>query len=210
MKSYRALMFIVTILVTGLAWRFGPDLVDALRFKHELGGLQIAGAGSGKRAHDLAQTCGLCHGLSGNSVNENYPSLAGQPVAYLADQLNAFAADQRSSTQMQPLAAQLTPGDRDLIAAYYAALPPTPAVADSAVLRPCATCHGNRLQGADKPLAVPRLAGQGREYLVRQLVAYRSGRRIDPSGSMSTIAGTLDDADIQSVADAIAGKALVR
>jgi cytochrome c553 len=39
---------------------------------------------------------------------------------------------------------------------------------------PCIGCHGDKLQGMDM---VPRLAGRSPSYLLRQLLAFRSGAR---------------------------------
>lgn len=207
-KATRLLLLLGAVLAAALLACYGTDLLDALRFKRELDRYQADRTGSGKCAHDLAQTCGLCHGLNGNSRNGHYPSLAGQPAAYLADQLSAFAGNQRLAPQMQPLAAQLTVTEREQIANYYASLPAEASLHTGGdAIRSCTACHGDRLQGMDKPLPIPRLAGQGREYVIAQLQAYRNGERIDPSGSMSAIAGALDDAAIQAIALAIAGKA---
>ena len=38
----------------------------------------------------------------------------------------------------------------------------------------CASCHGDNAQGKD---AIPRLAGQHPEYLVKQLAAFKSQQR---------------------------------
>lgn len=74
----------------------------------------------------------------------------------------------------------------------------------------CATCHG--ANGEGQPQAgFPRLAGQGRAYLAKQLGDFRSGARQDPV--MGPIAKALsakqaaDAADYFSTLPAIASKA---
>jgi cytochrome c553 len=47
-------------------------------------------AGSAEAGAAKAATCVACHGAAGNSVNEQWPSLAGQNAAYIADQLKRF------------------------------------------------------------------------------------------------------------------------
>jgi cytochrome c553 len=46
---------------------------------------------------------------------------------------------------------------------------------------PCIACHGDRLQGT---ALIPRLAGRSPTYLLRQLVAFRSGARAGPNGAL--------------------------
>jgi cytochrome c553 len=56
----------------------------------------------------------------------------------------------------------------------------------------CANCHGP--QGLATMPRTPHLAGQDQDYLVEQLIHYRSGRR--HHAIMSLIAKTLSDQDI--------------
>lgn len=62
--------------------------------------------------------------------------------------------------------------------------------------RACAACHGP-LGIATLPIA-PNLAGQPESYLVEQLKAYRSGKRVNDM--MSLIAKPLGDDDIAQLA----------
>jgi cytochrome c553 len=69
----------------------------------------------------------------------------------------------------------------------------------------CTTCHGARGEGSEA-VAAPALAGQHAAYLARQLANFRAGRRgYDPADTggitMRSIAATLSDADIQSLAE---------
>ena len=58
-----------------------------------------------------AATCTACHGLNGNSVNPEWPNLAGQSPAYVAEQLHLFKAKVRVNPIMQPIVDPLTPED---------------------------------------------------------------------------------------------------
>lgn len=60
----------------------------------------------------------------------------------------------------------------------------------------CQACHGR--EGISESGAFPNLAGQKKEYLVRQLEAFRSGQR--KNDFMAAIAGQLSDADIGALA----------
>jgi cytochrome c553 len=59
----------------------------------------------------------------------------------------------------------------------------------------CQTCHGK--DGLSKLPGAPNLAGQGQDYMIAALRAYRDGER--KSDIMNTIAQPLKDADIADV-----------
>lgn len=60
----------------------------------------------------------------------------------------------------------------------------------------CQACHGR--EGISESGAFPNLAGQKKDYLVRQLQAFRAGQR--KNDFMSAIAGQLSDADMETLA----------
>ena len=60
----------------------------------------------------------------------------------------------------------------------------------------CAACHG--ADGISKVPTFPNLKGQKDAYLVKQLKAFRDGKRKDPS--MNGLAKPLTDADIDNLA----------
>jgi cytochrome c553 len=49
------------------------------------------------------------------------------------------------------------------------------------VAPPCIICHGDHLQGT---ATIPRLAGRSPTYLLRQLVAFKSGARAGANGAL--------------------------
>ena len=61
----------------------------------------------------------------------------------------------------------------------------------------CENCHGR--DGVAVLAGAPNLSGQPKEYLLRQLHAYRSGSR--QNEQMSVVAKTLTDADIENMAE---------
>jgi cytochrome c553 len=63
--------------------------------------------------------------------------------------------------------------------------------------RMCATCHGPL--GISNAPDAPHLAGQPRIYLVAQMKAFRSGKRVHEV--MNVVARPLSDADIEALAD---------
>jgi cbb3-type cytochrome c oxidase subunit III len=141
------------------------------------------------------QVCANCHGPHGDSVSSAFPRLAGQQAAYIEVQLKAFKDQSRGDPYAQAymwgMASQLDEGTMKRLGAYYAAERPNPGRTGDAArmakgknifnnglpeggILACASCHGENAQGKD---AIPRLAGQHPEYLVKQLAAFKSMQR---------------------------------
>jgi cytochrome c553 len=157
-------------------------------------------AGSGKSTgqqtvEGTQQVCSSCHGSDGKGVSPTFPRLAGQQDEYLAVQLKAFRdktrADPHAHTYMWGMAAKLSDETIDGLAASYSAMPPaagttgdtTDVAAGEKIylegvpardVPACAACHGEKAEGAGP---IPRLAGQQRGYLERQLSAFASNAR---------------------------------
>ena len=160
-----------------------------------------------------AQVCVACHGPDGNSANPAVPSLAGQPAQFVSTQLLMFREGKRKDAQMAPFAANLSNTDLNNIAAYFAAqkpAPPTfsasPADAEAGVRLAqrfnCVQCHGAALAGQQH---IPRLAGQQHEYLKTQLRGFKASTRFDMDGQMTSAVQALSDADIETLANYLAG-----
>jgi cytochrome c553 len=159
-------------------------------------GAGVAHAAENAAAVDLfKRVCSTCHGAQGISISPTFPNLAGQQAEYLEVQLKAFRdrsrGDPHAQAFMWGMAAQLTDDTIKAIAAYLAAQPPAPAkpagaaeVAAGAKLYgegiekqdvpACQTCHLDKAQGGG---AIPRLAGQHRSYLEKQLEAFAANLR---------------------------------
>jgi cytochrome c553 len=173
-----------------------------------------------------AAACIACHGAKGEgNAAAGFPRLAGLPAAYLAAQLDQFAAARRQSPVMGPIAKQLTGPERKAVADYYGALPAAPALGggDKAALRQadtgrwlalrgrwdanlpaCVQCHGPG--GGGIGAAFPALAGQSSAYLAAQLHAFKSGARAGgPQDLMKVVASKLSDGDITAVANYFGG-----
>jgi cytochrome c553 len=138
----------------------------------------------------VTRVCSTCHGAQGMSISSTFPNLAGQQVVYLETQLKAFRdhsrADPHAQAFMWGMAAQLTDSTIAEIAAYYGSQPPAPGkpagsaemaagkkIFDEGIqaqqVPPCQSCHGAEAKG-NGPF--PRLAGQHRTYLEKQLEAF--------------------------------------
>jgi cytochrome c553 len=170
-------------------------------------------------ANPQAATCASCHGAKGEgNAAANFPRLAGQPQAYLARQLRAYADGSRNNAVMTPIAKGLPADQIDSVAAYFAGLSaPSPKAAapaaqaqkrgqqlatvgdDKLGVQGCANCHGPG--GAGEPPTYPYLAGQHSSYLSAALGEWKNGaRNTDPSMQMSMIAKRLSDSDIAALA----------
>jgi cytochrome c553 len=154
-------------------------------------GMEPAHAADNRAALDLIRKeCSACHGPRGISVAPTFPNLAGQQAVYLEAQLRAFRdhsrADPHAQAFMWGMAAQLTDATIKDIAAHFAAQPPahgTPAdpaevaagkkIYEEGIpaqsVAACQSCHRPNAEG-NGPF--PRLAGQHRRYLEKQLEVF--------------------------------------
>ena len=170
--------------------------------------IALSGGDSG-----ASNACFTCHGLDGGGNGAVAPRLAGLDRGYLVRQLDDFAAGRRRHPDMEFIARRLSPSERQMVSAYYAAmprsverqvvsLPPPPLylTADPARGLPaCASCHGE--DGAGVGYGNPPLAGQPAPYLAAQLEAWRSGtRRGDAANLMQHISRRLTPDEIRSLA----------
>jgi cytochrome c553 len=166
-----------------------------------------------------AQMCAGCHGAQGEgNPQTGAPRIAGQPVAYLQRQLDAYADGRRDNAVMSPIAKQLSPDQRAALASHYADVrapakqsaaaggsAPQRAVTlathgdESKRIQACANCHGPG--GTGMADINPYLAGLDAKYLASAMAEWKSGaRRTDPSGQMPRIAKSLSVADVQALA----------
>ncbi len=186
--------------------------------------------GSAEAGAAKAAVCSACHGPNGNSVNPEWPSLAGQNAAYISEQLHLFKNGKRTNPNMTPQAATLTDEDVADIAAYYATQLPTGHEADPSYWKAgealyrggdskrsipaCKACHGPVGRG-NLGAGYPALRAQHSVYTVKQLTDYASKARYrDAAGAeqksrngavMVDIAHRLSAEDIRNVASYIQG-----
>lgn len=83
---------------------------------------QAPAVGNAARGKSKTAVCIACHGTNGQSVNPQFPRLAGQHAVYLSKALRAYRSGTRSSNPMVSLITDAM-SDQDIedIAAYYAA-----------------------------------------------------------------------------------------
>jgi cytochrome c553 len=195
---------------------FGPGFLDLYRLQEYISASADAYHADGGSWPHLTDVCIACHGVKGTSLNQHYPSLAGQPAQYVAAQLQHFASGQRTNPTMGPLAMTLSEGEIKLLSDYYARQSASENRyfnADSRLRAKgehlvgggsCVACHGAGLRGRDQ---FPRLAGQGYDYILKQLNAFAAGTRSEPSGTMKSLAAAMSPEDREAVATYLASLA---
>lgn len=186
------------------------------------GARAVAQSGSAEAGQAKSVICASCHGMDGNSVTPEWPSLAGQHESYIVRQLEAYRNGERQDVGMQNFAATLTPEDMQDIAAYFSSQALQPKGADPALVSlgeeiyrgglpdraipACIACHGPT--GSGNPLAAyPRLGAQHATYTLATLRAYGSGtRRSDGEAqTMRNVAEHLLDDEMRAVASYVQG-----
>jgi cytochrome c553 len=177
--------------------------------------------GSAEAGQAKSATCVACHGVDGNSVNPEWPTLAGQHPQYFVKQLKAFKSGARQNPLMSPMAAPLSDADIEDLAAYFSSQTAKGLEADASKVTQgqrlyrggnvekgvaaCAACHGPA--GHGNPAAqYPSIRGQHSTYVEAQLKAYRSGtRQTDQNQMMRTVSQDLSDEQIAAVAAYVQG-----
>ena len=177
--------------------------------------------GSAEAGQTKSTTCVACHGVDGNSVNPEWPSIAGQHSPYIVKQLKAFKSGARQNPLMSPMAAGLSDADMEDLAAYYSTQTANGLEADASKvslgqrlyrggdaqkgIAACGACHGP--SGHGNPTAqYPSIKGQHATYVEAQLKAYRSGtRQTDQNQMMRGVAHSMSDEDIAAVAAYVQG-----
>lgn len=164
-------------------------------------------------------TCAACHGADGNSVNPEWPSLAGQHAGYSVRQLQAYKNGQRDNVLMVGQVMALSEQDKLDLSAFYAEQTLKPLTAGSGDLSlgerlyrggnpqtgvsACIACHGPR--GLGNPTSdYPRVSGQHARYLYDTLKDYSDGSRQSDGGvlgqMMRSIAARMSDDEKRAVA----------
>ena len=199
-----------------------------------LGAVSVAQArGSAEAGATKAQTCQACHGPNGNSINGQWPSLAGQNAAYIEAQLRQFHNKTRVDPTglMPPQAAALSDQDIQDLAAYFSLQTPAGLEADPSYwqhgqklyragdparsLPACISCHGPLGRGVPSA-GYPQLRAQHEEYVMQQLTQFAADNRYTRDGKgqslggandsiMHTIASLLTPADIRDLASYVQG-----
>lgn len=159
------------------------------------------------------QVCSACHGENGKPVDKTIPNIWGQQAGYLYIQLRDFKRGDRKSEIMQPIASAFERDDMMAIAEYFSKKPwpdlgqprapkevaQRARTADGSI--GCTGCHLDHFQGDS---TVPRLAGQGRDYLAKTMADFRTRARGNNPGMSDLMIATSPD-DLTALAEYLAG-----
>lgn len=177
--------------------------------------------GSAEAGQAKSSTCVACHGVDGNSMNPEWPTIAGQHGEYIVKQLKAFKSGARQNPLMTPMAQPLSDQDMEDLAAYFSSQTAKGLEADPSQvslgqrlyrggdlekgIAACASCHGPT--GDGNPAALyPAIRGQHATYVAAQLKAYRSGtRQTDQNQMMRGVTQSMTDDQIAAVAAYVQG-----
>jgi cytochrome c553 len=188
--------------------------------------------GNAEAGATKAAVCGACHGPTGNSVNPEWPNIAGQNEVYLREQLAMIKAKKRNNPVMQPIVEPMSDQDFADVAAYFSKQTPAGLESDPSYWKAgealyksgdaargipaCMACHGPGGQG-NAGSGYPALRAQHAVYTVKQLQDYLTKNRYrDPanaqtvyttrnSAMMTTIAPRLTPEDIRNLASYLQG-----
>jgi len=193
-----------------------------------LGGFAAAGAqaaplGDAVAGEEKAGLCGGCHGMDGNSEDATYPRLAGQYAGYIVKQVKDFQKGHRANNDTMAGMAAMVGSTQDAkdIGTYFSTKKmkgdltkpdkKLAAVGEKLFIEGnpktgvygCINCHGKNGKGkSEKVSTFPRIGGQHRDYVIKQLTDFRSGARAnDPASMMAGIAKKLSDNEIKAVAE---------
>jgi cytochrome c553 len=162
---------------------------------------------------EKVQVCSGCHGENGKPVDKTIPNIWGQQTGYLYIQLRDFKRGDRKSEIMQPIASIFERDDMLAIAEYFSKKPwpdfGQPRASKDVSQRAltangsigCTGCHLDHFQGDS---TVPRLAGQGRDYLAKTMADFRTRARGNNPGMSDLMIATSPD-DLTALAEYLAG-----
>ncbi len=160
-----------------------------------------------------AQVCAACHGDKGVPIDKTIPVIWGQQAGYLYLQLRDFKSGARKNPLMAPIVKTLSRDDMMALAEHFSkkswprlGQPRAPANVATEAERTngsigCTGCHQGNYQGAGTQ---PRLAGQRREYLESQMLAFRDHSRGNNPG-MSDLMKAATKEQIAVMAQYLAG-----
>jgi len=192
--------------------------------------LPLAGAQNLEHGKEINGTCAGCHGEFGQGGKKGeYPRIAGQRAAHIADQLKSFRARTRVNLPMFPHTQEREMSDQDVedIAAYLASIElptqwPEFKPDDDALTRltamekvmiipraPGDLDNGGKIYNKECFIChgkdgmgrgkFPRLVGQYTNYLMKQMTSFIKGERAHDEVEMRGILNELKASDLQDV-----------
>lgn len=152
------------------------------------------------------QSCLVCH----SSGNASVPLINGQNRVYFEKQIYDFKYKNRLHNKMNEIAKNLSDEDISILAVYFSQNKWTSTAQNLTNLDldaiskgqdlvssiACNSCHGANLQGL---VNTPRIAGQKRMYIQKQLQDFHSKQRSNDLGQMYSLTQFLTQEDISNI-----------
>lgn len=178
--------------------------------------------GDAAKGKALSAVCSACHGADGNSVNPDWPNIAGQGESYLVKQLLDFRSDKRAEATMTPMAKGIASDEAVRhLAAFYASQKQNPGTANkdkvtageriyrggimASGVAACSSCHGPTGTG-NSAAKFPKISGQHTKYAIKQLKDFRDNSRNNDLGKMmQNVVAKMSDSEIEAVAEYVSG-----
>jgi cytochrome c553 len=167
---------------------------------------QTQGEGDSNVGRRLSEGCAACHGVNGNAIKADMPTLAGQDSKYFIKAMNHYKDGKRLHQKMFDAVVGLSEQDMIDLATYYAAQEPvrrdvrSPLKSNEWIAR-CERCHG--IGGNSNDPRFPMLAGQDASYLKKSLIAKSAN---GGSVTMHAMAGPLSSMDIERIGNYFASQ----
>ncbi len=178
-------------------------------------------AGDAALGAQKAAVCSACHGMTGASINPEWPNLAGQGEAYIVVQLQSFKSGKRVNPLMTPMAVTLTEADMQDLGAHFSQQTPAGLEADpsnwkageklyrggdkSRDIPACIACHGPQGRG-NGPARYPALRAQHAVYTYNQLKAFKDGARSATGNDiMQVVTDRMSDQEMRALASYVQG-----
>lgn len=180
-----------------------------------------ASAGDAALGAQKAAVCSACHGMTGSSVNPEWPNIAGQGEAYIVAQLQGFQRNLRSNPLMTPMAVPLKEEDMKDLGAHFSQQTPSGLEAEPSNWKAgekmyrggdaargipaCIACHGPQGRG-NGPAKYPALRAQHAVYTYNQLKAFKDGTRKSASSDiMQVVTERMTDEEMRALASYVQG-----
>lgn len=172
-----------------------------------------AGPAAAQTLEQRLAACSACHGAGGAPAPlPNAPTLSGQPLVFLENQLVVIREGLRDIPVMKGLLDGVSDADLSAMARHFAgqALKPQPGPRNATLYargeqlaagNRCASCHLPSYAGREQ---MPRLAGQREDYLLHSMRDFQSGKATGRDTIMAASLYGLTDADLQAMAHYLA------
>jgi cytochrome c553 len=159
------------------------------------------------------KTCALCHSPEGWGTKDGHtPEIAGQHSSVIIKQLTDIRQGNRDNPTMLPFTNPDVIDKQDIadVAAYVERLKMSPEnltgpgddlkLGEEIYSKECAECHGNNGEGDAKEF-YPSIHGQNYNYLLRQLLWIKNGKRRNANRNMVKQLQRFTDKELRAVID---------